>query len=60
MGTREDILKKLEDLKPILYRDFAVTKIGVFVSFAKDTFKTDSDIDLLVEFEKPIGWKFFP
>jgi predicted nucleotidyltransferase len=59
MGTKDDIFKKLSQLKPKLYKDFAVTKIGIFGSFSNDTYKEDSDIDLLVEFEKPIGWKFF-
>jgi predicted nucleotidyltransferase len=49
----------LKALKPILYRDFSVTKLGLFGSFADNTFTEDSDIDLLVEFEKPIGWNFF-
>jgi predicted nucleotidyltransferase len=59
MGIKEEIYKKLLDLKPKLYEDFAVTKIGVFGSFSNDSYTSDSDIDLLVEFEKPIGWKFF-
>ena len=27
--------------------------------FSDNTYTEDSDIDLLVEFEKPIGWKYF-
>jgi predicted nucleotidyltransferase len=49
----------LYDLKPILYRDYSVKQIGLFGSFSDDTYSEDSDIDLLVEFEKPIGWKYF-
>ena len=59
MITRNDILNKLSDLKPILYRDYAVKKIGLFGSFSDDSYTDESDIDLLVEFEKPIGWKYF-
>lgn len=59
MITQNDILKKLSDLKPILYRDYAVKQIGLFGSFSDDSNTTDSDIDLLVEFERPIGWKYF-
>ncbi len=59
MITRNDILNKLADLKPILYKDYAVKQIGLFGSFSDDSNTEDSDIDLLVEFEKPIGWKFF-
>jgi len=57
MLTRHDILNKLSDLKPILYKDFAVKQIGLFGSFSDGSNTNESDIDLLVEFEKPIGWK---
>ncbi|MCX6269657.1 MAG: nucleotidyltransferase domain-containing protein [Bacteroidetes bacterium] len=59
MITRSDILNKLNDLKPILHRDYSVKQIGLFGSFSDDSYSEDSDIDLLVEFEKPIGWKYF-
>ena len=59
MITKNEILSKLRDLKPILYRDYSVKKIGLFGSFSDDTNTDESDIDLLVEFEKPIGWKYF-
>jgi uncharacterized protein len=59
MNSRNEILKKLNDLKPILYKDYSVQKIGLFGSFSDETFTEDSDIDLIVEFEKPIGWKYF-
>ena len=59
MITKTDILNKLIDLKPILLRDYSVKKIGLFGSFSDDSFTDDSDIDLLVEFERPIGWRYF-
>ncbi len=59
MMTRNDILRKLNDLKPILYQEYSVKQIGLFGSFSDDTNTEESDIDLLVEFEKPIGWKYF-
>ena len=46
-------------MKPALYRDYAVKEIGLFGSFSDDTFSENSDIDILVELERPIGWKFF-
>jgi len=59
MITKNDILNKLRDLKPILHREYSVKQIGLFGSFSDDSNSEDSDIDLLVEFEKPIGWKYF-
>lgn len=58
MDTRNDILTKLKELKPILYQDYSVKQIGLFGSFSEDSNTEDSDIDLLVDFEKPIGWKY--
>jgi predicted nucleotidyltransferase len=59
MITKDNILSKLKELKPSLYKDFSVKEIGLFGSFSDNTFNEDSDIDILVELEKPIGWKFF-
>ncbi len=58
MITKTEILSKLAELKPILYRDYAVKEIGLFGSYANNSNTEESDIDLLVELEKPIGWRF--
>ncbi len=57
MITRNDILLKLKELKPSLRKEFAVSEIGLFGSFSDETFSEESDIDLLVELERPIGWR---
>ena len=59
MLTKNEILSKLTELKPVLYRDYNVKEIGLFGSYSDNEQNEDSDIDILVEFEKPIGWKFF-
>ncbi|MEX2411804.1 MAG: nucleotidyltransferase family protein [Candidatus Paceibacterota bacterium] len=59
MLTKNEIVNKLSDLKPILHREYSVRKIGLFGSFSDDSYTEDSDIDILVEFERPIGWKYF-
>ena len=59
MLTKNEILTRLKDLKPALERDYSVKEIGLFGSFSDDSFSDDSDIDILVEFERPIGWRFF-
>ena len=43
----------------MLYEDYAVKEIGLFGSYSDDSHTEESDIDILVELEKPIGWKFF-
>ena len=59
MSSKNEILSKLKDLKPILQSEYSVKEIGIFGSFATNEATIDSDIDVLVEFEKPIGWKYF-
>jgi uncharacterized protein len=56
---KEEILSRLRELKPALMREFAVRQIGLFGSFAAGNPTESSDIDLLVELQRPIGWKFF-
>jgi predicted nucleotidyltransferase len=59
MLTRADIETKLRKLKPELADRFNVSRIGYFGSFASNSQTEKSDLDLLVEFSKPIGWEFF-
>lgn len=48
-----DILKFLTDHKSEFEDKFGVTKIGLFGSFAKGENREESDIDIVVELEKP-------
>lgn len=57
--TKTDILSKLRELKPELNKQFAVREIGLFGSFSDNSNSEDSDIDILVELERPIGWRIF-
>jgi predicted nucleotidyltransferase len=59
MLTQNDILTKLKELKPELHKDYAVKEIGLFGSFSDNSNTEESDIDILVELDRPIGWKFF-
>jgi predicted nucleotidyltransferase len=59
MGIKDEIFQKLRDLKPELAQKFFVSSIGVFGSVVRDDFsEKTSDIDLLVDFSKPIGIEF--
>jgi len=51
---REDILKALRDNRPLLDA-FGVARLSLFGSFARDEGREDSDVDLLVEFGRPVG-----
>ncbi len=59
MNTKREIIAKIREIKPLLLMDYSVKSIGLFGSYVNETNTELSDIDLLVEFEKPIGWKFF-
>ena len=43
---------------PYLKNQFSVKKIGLFGSYAEETQSAESDIDIIIEFEKPIGLSF--
>ena len=58
MTTKTQTLKLLKRSYPYLVDEFGVAKIGIFGSVAKETNKETSDVDIVVEFQKPIGLKF--
>jgi len=53
--NRHDILTSLKDMKEELERDYSVKTIGVFGSVARNEQTGKSDIDLLVEFSRPVS-----
>lgn len=55
MKNLEEIKEILRIQKPYLREKFNVSRIGVFGSYVRAGQKPDSDLDLLVEFEKPVG-----
>ncbi len=58
MLTKEETLNILKKELPYLKAAFGVKRIGLFGSYSKGAQREDSDVDLIVEFEKPIGLKF--
>lgn len=51
---RQDILAARRHTKPLL-DSFGVAHVSLFGSFARDEAREDSDVDLFVEFNRPIG-----
>lgn len=51
--NREEIIEFLKKRKPELKNKFGVQKIGLFGSYAKGEQNEDSDIDIVVELDKP-------
>ena len=59
MLTKDKIVQTLKEKHPYLAAEFGVSKIGLFGSYAQGQPDPTSDIDLVVEFERPIGFRFF-
>ena len=58
MLTKEKIQNLLRENYPRLVAEYGVKKIGLFGSYAKGVPGVASDVDLVVEFDRPIGLKF--
>lgn len=46
----------LNERRELLAREYGVSRIGVFGSHARGEAGPDSDIDVLVEFSRPVGF----
>ena len=59
MKTLEEIKKELVKHKEEIRKKYGVRILGIFGSYARGEQKEVSDIDILVEIERPIGLRFF-
>jgi uncharacterized protein len=53
--TRDEILQTLSKHREDLLRDYGVRSLALFGSAARDKTGSESDVDILVEFDKRIG-----
>ena len=58
MPTKERVMALLREKYPYLVAEYGVKRVGVFGSYAKGLPDETSDVDIIVEFEHPIGFKF--
>ncbi len=49
------VIEKLKELDARLHEEFGVSRIGIFGSFARGEEREDSDVDLVVEFHRPVN-----
>jgi predicted nucleotidyltransferase len=49
------IIMILRENKPVLEEKYKVKTLGVFGSYVRGEQKEDSDLDILVEFQEPVG-----
>ncbi len=59
MIARTQILEGLQKLKPLLEKDFCLTELALFGSNAREDYKADSDIDLMIDLSKNTSSDFF-
>ena len=56
--NKSEVTQILRDQKPYLAEQFFVKKIGIFGSYARNENTDNSDSDILVEFDRPVGFEF--
>lgn len=56
--STEEVAEILRQKQQYLASEYGVTRIGIFGSCAKGTSGQASDVDLLLEFARPIGLRF--
>ena len=57
MPTLEAIRTLIADHQDELRRRYGVRVVGIFGSYARGEAGPGSDVDLLVELERPVGWE---
>ena len=58
MTTKEEIVQKLKEIKPILQEKYNLTELALFGSYARDEQTEKSDIDIMVNYN-PKTYKGF-
>ena len=58
MNDLVSIKKELQLLKPSLISKYNISELGLFGSVVRNDFSSESDIDILVGFSRPIGIEF--
>ncbi|MBU2573349.1 MAG: nucleotidyltransferase family protein [Elusimicrobia bacterium] len=56
--TQRTIVATLNSRLPYMHEQFGVKKLALFGSFAAGTAGKRSDVDLFIEFDRPVGLKF--
>lgn len=58
MTTLNEIQKKLSSHRAEFFKLFRVKTLAVFGSYARNEQHNESDVDILVEFDSPVGVEF--
>ena len=55
---KQFILQRLRTLKPGLQEKYGVSELALFGSYSRDEQTHESDIDIMIDFYKPVGIEF--
>ena len=58
MQTLDSIQNTLKSRKAELFERFRIKNLAIFGSYARNEQRADSDVDMLVEFDAPVGIEF--
>ena len=58
MMSTEQIIRILREHRTYLAERYGVERLGLFGSYARDSAGVTSDVDIIVEFSRPIGLQF--
>jgi len=58
MNSRENILDRLQSIRPALQQESPVRRLALFGSWARNEQTATSDVDILVEVDSSIGLRF--
>lgn len=56
--NKDEVMRLLKKNYKVLETEYYVSRIGLFGSIVNNTMTEDSDLDFIVEFKRPIGFKF--
>jgi uncharacterized protein len=59
MKTFEEIKEIIQEHKENLKKEYGVKEIGIFGSYVRGEQKAISDVDILIELERPVGFVKF-
>jgi predicted nucleotidyltransferase len=54
MRDAEEVRDELAALKPHLQAEYPIDELGIFGSYAREEQRSDSDLDVVVSFERPV------
>ncbi|MEO7120526.1 MAG: nucleotidyltransferase family protein [Ginsengibacter sp.] len=57
--NKQFVLEKLKKIKPVLSQKYGITELALFGSYSRDEENEKSDIDIMVNYQIPMGMKFF-